>query len=395
MVLAPETKYHALIAAVKTNEPNKPIEKVINMELFGYMDRFIWFINGVPEHKSAPIILQPNKRYRFVFKNTSMMHHPMHIHGHWFILREGHGAYDPLLHTIDVPPGATMTADVDTDASGQWIFHCHLLYHMMAGMARTIQYSSLLEIVKGEAKPQNSVHDTLFYNRPIVRVDEVRPIDTSLVNHPMAHSEGFWFSSLLDIGTDPFNNIQRAAYKGLYGSDYHKLELLMKEAELNKGVVDTADMDVFYWQLLDQFWALKAGVNYHYRPADVPYWQPGIGIEGLMPYFIETDARMYFRNGSAKWDIDLSRDTQLTNNFFVRLGVRGIFASKTVTANAVGSGLNEMQYTLRPYYRLIPGLDIFAEYENERDYGAYQKILRSEGESTGQNTVSLGISVLF
>src|SRR3990167_2436176 len=126
------TKYEKLIGAVKTNNPNKPVAGVINMELFGYMDRFMWFINGVPDHKAQPIILHPGKRYRFVFTNTSMMHHPMHIHGHWFILRKGNGAYDPLLHTIDVPPGATITADVDTDASGQWIFHCHMLYHMMS-----------------------------------------------------------------------------------------------------------------------------------------------------------------------------------------------------------------------------------------------------------------------
>ncbi len=79
------TKYQKLMAAIKTNDPNKPVSGVINMELFGYMDRFIWFINGVPEYNAKPIILEPGKRYRIIFTNTSMMHHPMHIHGHWFI----------------------------------------------------------------------------------------------------------------------------------------------------------------------------------------------------------------------------------------------------------------------------------------------------------------------
>lgn len=131
------TKYQPLSAAVPTNDPNKPIAGVIKMELFGYMDRFIWFINGVPEHKAHPIPLEPGKRYRVVFTNTSMMYHPMLIHGHWFILRKGEWAYDPLLHTLSIPPGATITVDLDTDASGQWLFHCHLIYHMMAGMSRT------------------------------------------------------------------------------------------------------------------------------------------------------------------------------------------------------------------------------------------------------------------
>lgn len=389
------TKYDNLIGAVKTNNPNKPVTGVINMELFGYMDRYIWFINGVPEDRAHPIVLEPGKRYRFVFTNTSMMHHPMHIHGHWFILRKGNGAYDPLLHTIDVPPGATITADVDTDASGQWIFHCHLLYHMMAGMARTFQYSTLIEITKGEAKPQDIVKQTPYYNRPIVRVDEARPIDVSLVKHPMAHPHRLWLASFLDVGVNPVTNVQQITFKGLYGSDYNKLELFTNDAEVKEGRVENADLDIFYWHLLDQFWAIKGGVNYFYRPAQSPYWQPGVGIEGLMPYFIDTDVRGYFYSGSAKLDIELSRDTQITNNFFIRLGARSILATKTVTQAAIGSGLNQMQYTLRPYYRLMPGLNVFAEFERDQYYGSFKNIQVNLGNSSEENTFTLGLSVLF
>ena len=89
------------------------------------MNRYIWFINGVTMNNAKLILLKPGKRYRIVFTNHSMMDHPMHIHGHWFILRNGHGAYDPLLHTLVVPPMSTVVADLDADASGQWFFHCH------------------------------------------------------------------------------------------------------------------------------------------------------------------------------------------------------------------------------------------------------------------------------
>jgi CopA family copper-resistance protein len=389
------TKYQNMTAAIKTNDPNKAVFKVINMELFGYMDHFIWFINGVPEHQAKPIVLEPGKRYRIIFTNTSMMHHPMHIHGHWFILREGKGAYDPLLHTIDVPPGATITADIDTDASGQWIFHCHLLYHMMSGMSRIFQYSTLIEIINYKIKPENIVEKTSYYNRPIVKVDEVRPIDTMLVKHPMPHPINLWFSTFLDAGIDPFHNTEKLTYKGLYGLDYNKLELFVNDAEVNKGNVEDADIDIFYWHLLDQFWAVKGGINYTYRPADTPYWQPGISIEGLMPYFIDTDVRGYYHSGSAKIDVELSRDTQITNNMFVRMGVRSIVASQTVTQAEIGSGLNQMRYILRPYYRLMPGLSIFAEYEHEQDYGSFKNLQNNAGESTLQNTVTFGLSVLF
>ena len=389
------TKYQSLIAAVKTNNPHRAVTGTIKMELFGYMDRFIWFINGVPEYLSKPIILDPAKRYRFVFTNHSMMHHPMHIHGHWFILRNGHGSYDPLLHTIDVPPGSTVTADVDTDASGQWFFHCHMLYHMFSGMGRVFQYSTLIQITKDEIKPENIVKQTAYHNRPIVRVDEIRPIDVSLVEHPMPHPMNLFFATFLDVSMDPFKNFQNLTYKGLYGRDWNKIELFTNDAEMNEGKVENADIDIFYWHLISQFWAIKGGVNYFYRPATTPYWQPGIGIEGLMPYFIDTNVRGYYYGGSAKLDIEFSRDTQVSNNFIIRLGIRSILASQTVQRASIGSSLNQMRYIIRPYYRVMPNVNLFVEYEYEKNYGAFKILQNNIGEASIQNTLSLGLGLLF
>lgn len=390
-----KTKYKNLKATQITNDPDKPIYKTINMELDGWMDRFIWFINGVPEDEAPPIILEPNKRYRIIFKNISMMHHPMHIHGHWFIVRNEHGAYDPLLHTIDMPPGATIIADIDSDASGQWLFHCHFLYHMMSGMSRVFQYSTLIEITKGQALPQDIIEKTQYDNRPIVRVDAIVPIDASLVNHPMAHPDGFYFANFLDVGADPFNNVQRATFKGLYGPDYNKLELFINDAEIHKGSVENADLDIFYWHLIDQFWAIKGGVNYYYRPSKTPYFQPGIGIEGMMPYFIETNVRAYYHDGSFKLDLEFDRDTQITNNFFIKTAIRSILATKTVAEDEIGSGLNQMRYILAPFYRIRPGLNIVMEYEHERDYGVLKDLRQAEGKSTTQNTLTFGLELLF
>ncbi|MGB6976427.1 MAG: multicopper oxidase domain-containing protein [Gammaproteobacteria bacterium] len=358
------TKYQNLKSLRKTNNPNKPVH-VIKMVLSGYMDRYIWFINGLPEYKAKPIMIEPGKRYRLIFINESMMHHPMHIHGHFFILRNGHGAYDPFLHTIDVPPGATAIADFDADTSGQWLFHCHLLYHMMAGMARVFRYTTF---------SSNQDND----------------------DHPMGHHPpGLYLANFLDAGVDPFHNVQEASFKSLFGSDYNKLQLNSEDAEIEKGTVEDADIDIFYWHLISQFWAIKGGVNYFYQPAQRPYWQPGIGIEGLMPYFIDTDIRTYFHNGSEKLDIQLARDTQITNRFFVRLGIRSILASKTVAADEVGSGLNQMRYILRPYIRLNPNLALFVEYENQQDFGMFKSIRRNLGESISENTVTFGVSLLF
>ena len=389
------TKYQHLMAAVKTNNPNKPIERVIRMQLSGWMHHYIWFINGLPEYKAKPILIKPGKRYRIIFTNTSMMHHPMHIHGHWFILRNGHGAYDPLLHTIVVAPGATVVADFDADASGQWFFHCHHLYHMMAGMAQVFQYATILDIAKGTAKPQSLVEPTPYINREIVREDLTMPLVRSLIYHPTGHPSGLYFSSFLDAGEDPFHNIQELTFKGLYGSDYHKLELFIKEAEIRRGEVENADIDIFYWHPIAQFWAIKGGVNYFYRPAKTPYWQPGIGIAGLTPYFIDIDLRVYYHSESVKFDLEVSRDTQITNNFFLRLAIRSILATKTVTEDEIGSGLNQMRYTIRLFYRIAPGVDIFSQFEREQNHGAFKNLRSLEGESPSENIVTFGLSLLF
>ena len=389
------TKYQNLVAAVKTNDTNKPIAGIIRMQLFGYMDRYIWFINGQTESQAKPIIIEPGKRYRIIFTNDSMMHHPMHIHGHWFILRNGNGVYDPLLHTIDVAPGATVVADIDADASGQWFFHCHHLYHMMTGMARVFQYSTIIDIAKGTAQPQSYIQQGSYANRPIIKEDEVTPIDPMLINHPMGHPAGLFMASFLDVGEDPFENAQQVTFKGLYGGDFNKLELFSDDAEIIKGNIQEADMDIFYWHLISQFWAIKGGMNYTYRPSGTPYWQPGIGIEGLMPYFIDTNMRTYYHDGSESLDVELSRDTQITNNFFIRTAIRSILATNTVTADEIGSGLNQMRYIIRPYYRLMPGLNLFTEFEHDSDYGVLQTIVHSNGEPSSENILTVGVSLLF
>lgn len=234
----------------------------------------------------------------------------------------------------------------------------------------------------------------MWVNR-FVRIDEVRPIDPMIVMRPMAHHTGLWLATFLDVSADPFYNAQRLIYKGLYGVDYNKLELFIKDAEISQGKIEDADIDIFYWHLINQFWTIKGGANYTYRPATIPYWQAGIGIEGLMPYYIDTDIRVYYYSGSAKIDAEFSRDTQITNNFFIRLGIRSILASKTVTTAEIGTGLNQMRYIIRPYYRLMPGLNVFAEYEREQDYGAFKKFQQQDDEPASDNTLTLGLSILF
>jgi FtsP/CotA-like multicopper oxidase with cupredoxin domain/uncharacterized protein involved in copper resistance len=388
------TKYQNMVATVKTNNPNKPIEKIIHMDLSGYMSRYVWFINGISADKAKPILLKPGKRYRLIFTNHSMMDHPMHIHGHWFILRNGHGAYDPLLHTVVVPPMATVVVDLDSNASGQWFFHCHQLYHMKAGMAAVFQYSTLIDVKPGKEVAENTVKQLAYANQAIMRVQKL-PVNNHLVNHPLDLLPQLFVANSLDINQGVLNNHQQITYKGLFGSDTNKLQLYMEKTEIDKGSITNANLDVFYWHAISPFWALKGGINYVYRPAISPYFQPGIGIEGLMPYFIDTDIRAYYHKGSTKLDLDIARDTQITTNFFLRTEVEGFLASKTVSQDLLGSGMSELQFTVRPYYQVNPNLAVYLQYQHTGNYGRTRQLLQETNLPSSKNNYSLGVSLLF
>jgi len=379
------TKYQNLKATFKTNDPNKPVTE-IKMVLSGYMGRFMWFINGLPEFKSEPILIEPGKRYRIIFTNESMMRHPMHIHGHFFILRNGHGEYDPFLHTIEVPPGATVVADFDANASGQWFFHCHHLYHMVAGMSRVFRYSTFME----------DYEKTLSQDKSNAPICVERPShEPEFVKHPQGHRPHLLRANFLDLGVDPYHNVQKGNLNALFGWDEHKLQLYSEDAEIRKGKVEEADLDMFYWYLLSEFWAIKGGTNYVYKPSHHPYWQPGIGIEGLFPYFIHTNLRTYLHEGSVKFDIQVNRDTQISHNFFIRTGLRGVLATQTIKKDQIARGLNYIEYIVRPYVTLTPRIALFTEFDFTQDYGKLKKILHKQRKSTSEKVLIVGVSLLF
>lgn len=128
-------------ADLKAQKPlfaDREATREIELRLTGNMERYIWSINGVKYEDAEPIILQYGERVRFKFVNETMMTHPMHLHGMWSILDVGAGKWNPAKHTISVAPGTTVYSETEVDAPGQWAFHCHLSYHMDAGMFRKV-----------------------------------------------------------------------------------------------------------------------------------------------------------------------------------------------------------------------------------------------------------------
>lgn len=116
----------------------RPPDREIVLHLTGAMARYTWSFDGKTFSEAAPIRLAQGERVRVVMVNDTMMEHPIHLHGMWMQLENGYGAYAPRKHTIVVRPGERVSALVTADAPGRWAFHCHLLYHMEAGMFREV-----------------------------------------------------------------------------------------------------------------------------------------------------------------------------------------------------------------------------------------------------------------
>jgi hypothetical protein len=119
-----------------------------------------------------------------------------------------------------------------------------------------------------------------------------------------------------------------------------------------------------------------------------------VGIEGLFPFFIETNLRSYYHRGSLKFDIAFKRETHIYRKLFLNVGVRGIFATKTVTKDEVGNGLNLTEWLIGPEFILTPRISIFAEYEQNLFHGSRKKIRANKGESGKENEFLIGFALL-
>lgn len=127
-------------------------ERELVIRLGGNMERYIWTINGKKFSEAEPLQVKYGERIRLKFVNDSMMAHPMHLHGMFMQLENGQQAENlPNKHTVIVPPGKTVTALLTADALGEWAIHCHLLYHMSAGMMNKL---IVAQVNDGQQLPQ-------------------------------------------------------------------------------------------------------------------------------------------------------------------------------------------------------------------------------------------------
>jgi FtsP/CotA-like multicopper oxidase with cupredoxin domain len=142
--------YAAFKSPFPTTLPDGPI-KTFNVELGGQMKKYLWSMDGMyfpeiysPDGKATPFKINYGDRVRIRFTNSTMMYHPMHLHGHFFRVLAQAGQWGepnaPLKDTVAVGPKQKIDIEFFADNPGRWFFHCHNMYHMLAGMARVVEY---------------------------------------------------------------------------------------------------------------------------------------------------------------------------------------------------------------------------------------------------------------
>ncbi|TKS54991.1 copper resistance system multicopper oxidase [Luteimonas yindakuii] len=129
---------YADLASIAGDQDGRDPGREVELHLTGHMGRFSWSFDGIPFASAQPLRLNYGERVRIVLVNDTMMTHPIHLHGVWSDLEDANGDFMVRKHTVDMPPGTRRSYRVRADAAGRWAFHCHLLYHMEAGMMREV-----------------------------------------------------------------------------------------------------------------------------------------------------------------------------------------------------------------------------------------------------------------
>jgi hypothetical protein len=145
-----------------TYQAGLPINDIL-LNLTGNMQRYVWSMNGVPLSETDKIKIRSGEVTRITLNNLTMMHHPMHLHGHYFRVINENGGRSPLKHTVNVPPMQKVVIEFYNEEYGDWFFHCHILYHMMGGMARVFSYDTPRDERLKEFPVQKLIDETDHY----------------------------------------------------------------------------------------------------------------------------------------------------------------------------------------------------------------------------------------
>lgn len=258
-------------ALTKASPAPQAPRREFKLVLDGDMRRYVWHINGKAIHEDMNIFINTGDVVRFVYVNNSMMHHPMHLHGHFFRVLNQFGDYSPLKHTVDVPPHGTRTIEFVADEPGHWMLHCHNLYHLKTGMARVVKYTSFT---------------------PLPEVARWQARDPHLHDH--------WYTyGRLSAATN--------AAEGLFRVSQTWNEFKAR-VESRSDREWESEGDVFYRRWLGKYLNLAVGASYDHEET-----RAQVGIGYLLPLLVESNI---YADNKGKLRVDLAKKFQWTDSLF-------------------------------------------------------------------------------
>lgn len=300
--------------------------RTFQLYLTGSMLRYVWSINNKALSEQDILSIKKGEKIRFVMHNTTMMEHPMHLHGHFFRVINKQGEYSPLKHSVSVEPMKTVTIEFDANEEKDWFFHCHVLYHMNTGMARIVRYQN------SPITPEIAQYRG---NNPVIKES----------NHPF-----FWASTAMQSQANygmfnvsnlrySFNSDWRFSYDGRYEVTPRLERFLDNRFYLSAYLGGELKNDV------------KGGAFIKNDRQNV-----FIGLRYLLPLFIQTDVRVSPK-GNVRFEIGRS-DIPLSTR--LRLG---------------GSWNTDKEYRLNTTYIIGKNLGLSGNYDSDYGFGAGLRIM--------------------
>lgn len=297
--------YDILRSPVKTSLPDGAM-KVLHFTLTGNMNRYVWTLDNKTVNEADKILIKQGENLRLILTNNSMMRHPMHLHGHDFRVVNSQGEYAPLKNVIDIMPMETDTIEFAANQDGNWFFHCHILFHMMAGMGRIFTYENSFfnpELPDLAKAWKMFKRDNNMYHLMVRAGIESNGSDGEV----MFSSNRYALQGIWHLGYSPHHGY---------------------EGELNFGK----------YLGVNQWWFPYIGLDYHYKKENSDHTKQSdyktlleqvsnknnrktftAGVQYLLPWLILFDARI---DGDGKFRFQLSRqDIPITKR--LRFGFMG------------------------------------------------------------------------
>lgn len=285
--------YGMLRSTEKTTLPKASV-KELRFNLTGNMNRYVWSIDNKTVSETDKILIQKGENVRIIMTNNTMMRHPMHLHGHFFRVLNGQGDYAPLKNVLDIMPMETDTLEFAATESGDWFFHCHILYHMMSGMGRIFTYQNppLNEGVPSDIlikNPDKAIRKLYRDDRKLHLMAEIGLETNGSDGEVMVSNTRYRLQTEWRVGTDKMMGYESESHFGRY---IGKMQFLMPYV----------GWDIRYRMVNGEPGKAHTKDNRQVFCA---------GIEYMLPLLIRADARV---DAKGKFRLQLMREDMAVTN---------------------------------------------------------------------------------